>query len=729
MIRKLLLVFVIASMTLLSNNLNSQILYSEDFQGLGGVMPAAITLINNDGLIPATGVAYVTDSWVVRDELLVPNTDTCAISTSWYTPAGTSDDWMITPQITGITSDTYLSWEGLAPDVNYPDGYQVWITTSIAGATPVIADFTIGGTVLFVVAGEGQVWTPHTLSLATYAGSNVYIAFQNNSSDQFVLQIDDILVQVVSVTDADLSPTASTAEYTIIPLAQTTSMDLIAEVDNIGTNDVSDAMLFCNVYIAPDFVTPVQTTSTTLGTAILAGNTASLNAGTYTPLAIGQYKYEYIVSTASMTDTDPTNDTLSYVFSVDNDYYARDNGAIDVSLGVGVGTGAVLGNIYDINSAESIDSVMFVLSTTSLHTGDSTRVVIYDVVAGTPTTLIGQSSIYILTAADSVAGGKTFVMRVLNTSGGLMTLPVGPVFVGIEEYVSGENIGLAMSNNIFTPNKIWGAINGAFSPMEALGFSVAAMVRPRFAGACPNPVANFTESTSGSDVIFTDASATTSSTVSWAWDFGDGNTSTTQNPTHTYATPGTYTACLTVVDSCGTDSVCTSINICANPTASFSSTDSLLSVTFSDLTTTGGTITSWAWDFGDGNTSTVQNPSNTYAAGTYTACLTVGDACGFDTICNSVTVTAGPSNVNENWMENLTVYPVPASDVINISGIRFNDNFTVEVINTLGQVVLAKSFNGENNISIDVDAIQSGIYKIRLTSGEVSGFKSIVIVN
>ena len=65
-----------------------------------------------------------------------------------------------------------------------------------------------------------------------------------------------------------------------------------------------------------------------------------------------------------------------------------------------------------------------------------------------------------------------------------------------------------------------------------------------------DPVANWTPSIAGLDVDFTDASTDADGAVAgWAWDFGDGNTSTLQNPSHTYAGAGTYSVTLTVLDN------------------------------------------------------------------------------------------------------------------------------------------------------------------------------------
>ncbi len=84
----------------------------------------------------------------------------------------------------------------------------------------------------------------------------------------------------------------------------------------------------------------------------------------------------------------------------------------------------------------------------------------------------------------------------------------------------------------------------------------------------------------------------------------------------------------------------------AAPVAAFNSAPNSgtapLSVAFTDAST--GTVTSWSWDFGDGSSSTLQNPSHSYAAGTYTVSLTVAGPDGSDveTKLNLIAVTTAP---------------------------------------------------------------------------------------
>jgi len=134
-------------------------------------------------------------------------------------------------------------------------------------------------------------------------------------------------------------------------------------------------------------------------------------------------------------------------------------------------------------------------------------------------------------------------------------------------------------------------------------------------GGCPVPVAGFTFTASGLAVNFTNTSTTTG-TPSWAWTFGDGGFDNTQNPSHTYIAAGDYLVCLTVTDSCGTNTFCDSVAVtgggCPLPSG-FTFTTTNLTANFTDASTTTGTA-SWAWAFGDGGFDNTQNPSHTYLA-------------------------------------------------------------------------------------------------------------------
>ncbi len=135
-------------------------------------------------------------------------------------------------------------------------------------------------------------------------------------------------------------------------------------------------------------------------------------------------------------------------------------------------------------------------------------------------------------------------------------------------------------------------------------------------------------------VNFTDFSTPGSAPITdWVWYFGDGGTSTGQNPRHVYTTPGTYTVSLTVSNVIGEDTRTKEDVIVVSeapvpPVAEFqvagpASGAAPLTVQFSNFSTRGsGASIDFAWDFGDGNTSTDIAPQHTYtAAGVYTVSL------------------------------------------------------------------------------------------------------------
>ena len=124
---------------------------------------------------------------------------------------------------------------------------------------------------------------------------------------------------------------------------------------------------------------------------------------------------------------------------------------------------------------------------------------------------------------------------------------------------------------------------------------------------------------------FTDQS--TGSIASRAWQFGDGATATTANPSHIYANAGTYTVRLTVTGTNGVTSFATRVvNVQGPFNAAFTWSPEIPTTTdniqFSDHST--GGVTSWLWSFGDGTSSGEQNPVKRYAnAGTYSVILTI----------------------------------------------------------------------------------------------------------
>jgi PKD repeat protein len=160
----------------------------------------------------------------------------------------------------------------------------------------------------------------------------------------------------------------------------------------------------------------------------------------------------------------------------------------------------------------------------------------------------------------------------------------------------------------------------------------------------PPPTAEFTGSPTsgpvGQSVTF-DSSASQGSGLTYAWSFGDGTTppeASQANPVHQYTSAGTFAVALTVSNGNGSSTRTRPayITIGDPPVASFTATPAAgtapLSVAFDATGSTGANLT-YAWNFGDpgsgaANTSTLQKPTHTYAAGSYQVALTVSNANG-----------------------------------------------------------------------------------------------------
>jgi PKD repeat protein len=134
---------------------------------------------------------------------------------------------------------------------------------------------------------------------------------------------------------------------------------------------------------------------------------------------------------------------------------------------------------------------------------------------------------------------------------------------------------------------------------------------------------------------FTDASTSSSVITSWAWNFGDGGTSSDQNPSHRYDSPGTYTVALTITDENNFTNTKTRTNYVQviGPSVEFKATSTTVAapatINFQDNTTSGSPVTSRTWDFGDGTTSNALNPSHEYTtSGIFDVKLTVTDLDG-----------------------------------------------------------------------------------------------------
>jgi len=148
------------------------------------------------------------------------------------------------------------------------------------------------------------------------------------------------------------------------------------------------------------------------------------------------------------------------------------------------------------------------------------------------------------------------------------------------------------------------------------------------------PVAGFTSTADLLEVTFTN---TSTNATSYEWDFGDSQTSTEENPVHTYTNDGTYTVTLTATNVCGSVTTTQEVTVITPPTAGFSAggTQGCAPFTVNFTNESSENATSWEWEFPGGTpaTSTDENPTVVYnEAGTYSVTLTATNAAGNSTV-------------------------------------------------------------------------------------------------
>ena len=233
-----------------------------------------------------------------------------------------------------------------------------------------------------------------------------------------------------------------------------------------------------------------------------------------------------------------------------------------------------------------------------------------------------------------------------------------------------------------------------------------------------NPSAlNYSNYLTASDLVFCQGDSvlltTTQAADTYTW--SGGSTATTDS---IYATAGgTYT--LAISDGCGsgTESIILTMNTA--PTAAFTSTTSFVTGNFTNTSTSGGT-TSYLWNFGDGGTSTQQNPIHVYGGtGAYLVTLTVTNDCGSTTFTDSITLAVAGIQEISNF-GSVNIYPNPSTGVFNLD-LELNDAMNLEIVvtNVMGQKLQTRSLNtinGAHSEKIDLTNEAEGVYYINITS-------------
>lgn len=212
----------------------------------------------------------------------------------------------------------------------------------------------------------------------------------------------------------------------------------------------------------------------------------------------------------------------------------------------------------------------------------------------------------------------------------------------------------------------------------------------------------------------------------WTLEGGSPNSSTDESPTITYEAEGTYSITLKVTNQYNesTETFTDAVTVIGLPNATFDGTQINNMVTFA---TTASNTTTYAWDFGDGNTSTEENPSHTFNEnGIYEVKLTVTNECGEYFVTESYIIIS--NSVTEAELAGVNIYPNPAKNILNIQLTNSDsDKINMDVLDINGKLVLSNTFNTANH-TIDVSKMPAGTYLIRLKSEEASYYKKVIVL-
>jgi len=268
------------------------------------------------------------------------------------------------------------------------------------------------------------------------------------------------------------------------------------------------------------------------------------------------------------------------------------------------------------------------------------------------------------------------------------------------------------------------------------------------------------EQGNGLVVHFIDQSDDDPDIVSWVWNFGDGHMGDGQNPVHEYAEPGVYLVCLIVTNEFGcVADVCHEVHV----EAESEECEALFDLEYSENggviffinQSTGGSVhTTWHWDFGDGHSSSEENPHHSYEEpGIYVVCLTMTDSVTecYDDICMEIPFQMGnqelimddnipvfrssfsaSSSFNED--ETIVRYTNPVSTNLQISYHTAKQtpvSFNLYDLN--GHSVMYKDFGmaakGRHEEQLQISDLKPGLYVIRLSMDDAMITRILCITN
>ena len=493
------------------------------------------------------------------------------------------------------------------------------------------------------------------------------------------------------------------------PVSQMSDLtNMRTTVYNKSTTTVSSVDITLDIY---DPLGGVTSYVETLGTLIGYQDSIVTFAGTYSPAAIGNY------TTVFKTSLDPL-DSIVGGFEITNNLFALDNNDFSNARGSGPSdadfaaadpaTGATFfyeqGATYLVPNNVSADSIMatFALKNASTYFGEDFIYLLYEEPAGGflgtetdySTFTLMAGALHTVSAADTVPH-TLMTERLFNisTGSGFYDLTAGKQYMLVMRY-SGS--GSILSSPKFSYTHIEDFLGiGSTAYTDQLYMTdwspgYAPVIRLQIE-ACQVTTAFLTE------------------TICKSYTSPSGDS--------IWTTSGTYTD--VILNMAGCDSLLT-INLTVN------NPDTSVTITGSSLAAVASGTATYQWvncaDMlpigGATNQSFTATVNGDYAV------IVTDNGCADTSACVSITSIG----VEESWLNNIAIYPVPASDQLTISGMSFEGTFTLNLLNSLGQIVVSKTYKGVQQATLDLTGVEAGIYQVQFFTGNKQGVKSIVVL-
>lgn len=234
---------------------------------------------------------------------------------------------------------------------------------------------------------------------------------------------------------------------------------------------------------------------------------------------------------------------------------------------------------------------------------------------------------------------------------------------------------------------------------------------------CDAPVASFNYTANGHQVTFNCNSA---NATTYHWSFGNGDTSLIQNPTYTFLTD-TNIITLIAGNDCNTDTFIQTIILCDKSTAAFSFTTNWPQISFQSTSTN---TTTYHWDFGNGNTSVLQNPTFIVTQDTNIVTLITANYCSSDTITQIIIRTG----VDAFYLNPVKIFPNPATNEVFVSVTDLTNPIIFEISDIRGVTIYNETSSTSNRLTkINLNGIAKGVYYLKIKSGKFSVAKKLII--